>query len=534
MTEIIEAVEARGANGLVLSSLQEVAWTTNLRGSDGPFIPVFKSYLFINTSKSMILYVDPKKVTDQILAHLGADTENCTRSICAEVRPYDEFLNDLYVTGSQNSSKILVPDSTNFASFAMIPEEHKLSGSSPVATLKAVKNSAEIQGMRLASIRDSVALIETLSIIEKDLTSKKPSPTWNELSVSDLISKLRKEQDNNRGDSFPNIAAVGRNAAKAHYVPSNDSKRTLTGNEVFLLDTGGQYLEGTTDVTRTVHFGNPSDFEKEAYTRVLMGLIDLTTVKFPAGVMDVSIPDSIARRPLMDVGLQYDHGTGHGIGVFLDVHENSLRIGVNNGFRMSSGMITSIEPGYYERGNFGIRIENAVLTTKATGIISRPDENINKVNHYEHQSDILTDDGSQSKQENFLMFETLTLVPLEPKLFKMTLMTWRHRKWINEYNSKIRTVIGKELTRLGKTDALKWMREKTVPLPESDCQARESSSPLSPNEFSSRKTKNTSSSASSIHISYFNSHQFLSHKHQGTFFLLILVSVSHYFFGHRT
>jgi Xaa-Pro aminopeptidase len=458
VSRIIIEVEKKKANGLVISNSQDIAWITNLRSS-AQFVPTFKSYIFINTtSRSLTIYLNPQRVKDEVSTHLGTDYQNCTRRFCVEIRPYNAFLEELFWIGKESSNKIFIPDDTNFASYVTVPEENRVCGISPVARLKAVKNAIEIEGMRQASIRDSIAFIESMAIISRDLVDK-GTTDWDETTVSKLLSTQRKSLPNNRGDSFPAIVAVGPHAAKAHHRPNNASRTFVSRDEILLIDTGGQYLDGTTDVSRCFHFETPSDIEKEAYTRVLMGVIDLTTTKFPSGISAAHIPDAVARRHLLEAGLQYDHGTGHGIGVYLDPHENSIYIGSETGFKVDAGMITSIEPGYYEAGRFGVRIENVVLITRAD-VYSKPHANDNRANNNFNNS---------SKSREFLTFETLTLVPLEPKLIKTSLLTWKHRKWINEYNSKIRKIVGKELKRLQKFDALKWMNEKTSVIPEGDC-----------------------------------------------------------------
>lgn len=478
---VIKEIEKIGANAIVLSSLEEIAWLLNLRGSENPFTPTFKSYVYINTSRNTVLYVDLEKVTDSVLHHLGA--VNCTRRICCDIRPYEDFLSDLQMRGVASTAKIYVPEETNFACFAMIPEVHKVSGPSPVAPMKAVKNAIEIRGMKEAHIRDALAYIETIAAVEKDLKSTTYSKNstaarWDELSVAQLMTENRRKLDRNRGESFQTISCVGKNAALPHYTPSNTTCRLLSLDEVFLVDSGGQYLDGTTDVTRTFYFGaNPPDIVREAYTRVLMGMIDMSTLTFPSGWKDSSLSDIIARRYLLDVGMEYEHGTGHGIGDFLDVHENSIRIGSGNGkgLSMREGMVTSIEPGFYYRGKFGIRIENDVLTIKAslgsdakrTPTCCRGSSGVN--DSQLSPAPVVTAPFPFTPSKPFLTFETLTLIPLEPALIKLELLTYRHRKWINDYNHRIRGIVGKELKSMGKNDALKWMLDKTQSIPDDAC-----------------------------------------------------------------
>lgn len=322
--------------------------------------------------------------------------------------------------------------------------------------------------MKNAHIRDAVALCEFLALLSSDLEQQgngsqglQAHAKWSELSAAAELSALRRGVPNNKGDSFETISAVGPNAAKAHYVATNLTSQALNRKQVYLIDSGGQYLDGTTDVTRTVHFGlqdqqsspSPSspvakDLEREAYTRVLMGAIDLTSFTFASGTKDIHISDLIARKHLMAIGLNYKHGTGHGIGVFLNVHDDTLGIGTSTsmekGTVLQEGMFLSIEPGYYEDGNFGVRLENVVVVKKA------------KTPH-------------RFSNKDYLTFEPVTLVPFEPKLIKKELLTRHHRRWLNHYNHMIRENIGKRLQLQNRKRAYDWLMSKTKHIDEDDC-----------------------------------------------------------------
>ena len=337
-----------------------------------------------------------------------------------------------------------------------------MTGPSPIAAAKAVKNAIEIQGMRDAHIRDAVAICELLAAITVDIEQQRRTGAeglqqslhhthhehvWDEQSASHALSAYRADRMYNRNESFATISAVGPNAAKAHYTPTDHTVRRIDSEHIFLLDSGGQYLDGTTDVTRTFHFGKPTDLQRETYTRVLMGAIDMATLRFASGTKDIHLSDIIARRHLLEIGLNYNHGTGHGIGTFLNVHEMTVGLGTSNsdgGTPLREGMFMSIEPGYYEPGSFGVRIENIVLVTKANT-------------------------PHRFGGKDYLTFEPITLVPLEPRLIKIELLSVEHRKWLNRYNARVREYVGNRLQSLSKKAAFKWMVSKTAPIPLDDC-----------------------------------------------------------------
>jgi Xaa-Pro aminopeptidase len=418
--------------GLVVSMLDEIAWLLNLRGSDISFNPVFFAYVLI-TPDAIKLFIDDKKVSDELRAHLTSPTMSVT------ILPYEDITSHLrQLVDMTSTGKIWVSDKTSFSLFDMVPEKHRYNEPTPIALMKSVKNDAEVKGMRNAHIKDAVALCEYFSWLEKELVS---GSVQTEVSASKFAETFRQQQDDFVSLSFTTISAVGSNAAIIHYEPSAETDRPITMDQLYLLDSGAQYRDGTTDVTRTVHFGQPTAHEKECFTRVLKGHISLARIIFPNGVKGTLL-DSFARQHLWQVGLDYLHGTGHGVGSFLNVHEGPCGIGFRvrpDEVPLQKGMILSNEPGYYEDGNFGIRIENLTLV-------------------------IDTNTKFNFKDKGFLTFEPLTLVPIQTKLIVKDLLTADELAWLNDYHQKCRDIIGPELQKSGRVTAYDWLLRETTPL----------------------------------------------------------------------
>uniref|UniRef100_A0A8C2ILI5 X-prolyl aminopeptidase (aminopeptidase P) 1, soluble n=1 Tax=Cyprinus carpio TaxID=7962 RepID=A0A8C2ILI5_CYPCA len=372
----------RKISWFVVTALDEIAWLFNLRGSDIEYNPVFFAYINIK----------------------------------------DSHLNDGFVF--TNTQIVTVQ-----AHRSAIPY-------TPLCLAKAVKNPTEIQGMKMAHIKDAVALCELFAWLEKEI----PKGKVTEISVADKAEELRSQQKDFVGLSFPTISSVGPNGAIIHYRPLPETNRTLSLNEVYLIDSGAQYLDGTTDVTRTVHFGTPSDYEKECFTYVLKGHIAVSAAVFPNGTKG-HLLDSFARASLWDSGLDYLHGTGHGVGCFLNVHEGPCGISYKTfaDEPLEAGMIVSDEPGYYEDGSFGIRLENVVLVIPAK----------TKYNY---------------RNRGSLTFEPLTLVPIQLKMINTDLLTQKERDWVNDYHRKCRETVGAELERQARKVALDWLIRETQPI----------------------------------------------------------------------
>nr|AMO02532.1 xaa-pro aminopeptidase 1c [Tityus serrulatus] len=434
-------IKVEGADCIIVTALDEVAWLFNLRGSDIPFNPVFKSFAFICQTE-IRFYVDENKLTDEVKQYL---TNSSNDNYSIQLKNYNDIykeMNDFVA----KVGKVLITSDSSYAIYNLIPEEKRIVNESPALLMKSVKNPTEIEGMKSSHIKDSVAIIDFVALLEEEVIQGKP---WDEIKAMETISQLRRQQELNMGDSFESISASGSNGAIIHYTSQPATNKAIDRENMYLLDTGGQYLDGTTDTTRTFHFGNATDFEKEAYTRVLMGVIDLATAIFPQGTRDTDI-DIFARRHLYQVGLDYKHGTGHGIGLFLNVHEGPTRIRnpktQPKASELKSGMFVSDEPGYYEKDKFGIRLETIVTVIEA----NTPYRFDNKI---------------------FYTFEPVAFVPFEPNLIKYELLSKSQINWLNDYNSKIRNIIGLELLKQNKIRAFDWMFSRTNPIKYADCNA---------------------------------------------------------------
>lgn len=455
VTDKLQAVAAsmkkNNVTHLVLSMLDDIAWLLNLRGADIPFNPVFFAFALLSlnspeaTEANVILFVDPTKATSaDVKAHLDA--------LKVVIKPYDDFYEHL-ATELRNESKppTVWLDASKSNSWAYL----KLKGvdqneSAPIACkfyeergpipdMKATKNSVEIEGFRQAHIQDGAALVEFLSWLETTVTaSDYDSHLLNEHEVAERELEFRKQRKNFVGLSFDTISSTGPNAAIIHYKPPTEGSAKVVRSQIYLNDSGAQYLNGTTDVTRTVHFGEPSAEERDAYTRVLMGFIGLSRAKFPEGANGFVL-DVLARNALWQAGMDYKHGTGHGVGHYLNVHEMPPYIGIwrghdNSKFPLQAGMVTSIEPGYYEDGHFGIRIENlAVVVPSST---------------------------SHTNNGKFFEFEQLTMAPIAKNLINMELLSADDKTWLNAYHA----TVAERLSPLLSPSALLWLQKSTSPI----------------------------------------------------------------------
>uniref|UniRef100_A0A8C0ERD1 Xaa-Pro aminopeptidase 1 n=1 Tax=Bubo bubo TaxID=30461 RepID=A0A8C0ERD1_BUBBB len=404
----------------VVTALDEVAWLFNLRGSDVEYNPVFFAYAVIGMN-TIRLFIDGDRMTNPaVREHLQLDS-TLEPEFKIQVMPYGSILSELQAVGAGLSpkEKVWLSDKASYALTEAIPKAYRyLTPYTPICIAKAVKNASETEGMRRAHIKDAVALCELFNWLEKEVVQQK-----------DFVEL-----------SFATISSTGPNGAIIHYKPVPETNRTLSVNEIYLLDSGAQYKDGTTDVTRTMHFGTPSAYEKECFTYVLKGHIAVSAAIFPNGTKG-HLLDSFARSALWDCGLDYLHGTGHGVGSFLNVHEGPCGISYKTfaDEPLEAGMIVSDEPGYYEDGSFGIRIENVVLVIPAE----------TKYNF---------------KNRGSLTFEPLTLVPIQTKMIDVNLLTQKECNWVNDYHQKCREVIGAELERQGRHEALRWLVQETEPL----------------------------------------------------------------------
>lgn len=405
--EKIEAIRTElkrvGMEGLFVSALDEIAWTLNLRGSDVHCNPVVVSYLLI-TEKEVVYFIAPEKVSQEVRAYLEA--EQVSLHPYAEVTQYLSRVNLLTIG--------LNPARTNHAIYSAASRECRIiSGDSPIALLKAVRNTQEIAGVQRAMQRDGVAMVRFLKWLEERL----PTGEESELSIDTKLQKLRAEQPLYKGKSFNTIAGYGAHAAIIHYTADATTNATLQPKGFLLLDSGAQYLDGTTDITRTIALGELTDEEREDYTLVLKGHIALSQARFPAGTRGAQL-DVLARMPMWSRGMNYLHGTGHGVGHFLSVHEGPQSIRMNeNPIELEPGMVTSNEPGIYKAGSHGIRIENLLLVRPAfSGMFGE-----------------------------YLQFETLTLCPICTKGVIREMLTAEELSWLNEYHQRVYTELAPAL-----------------------------------------------------------------------------------------
>lgn len=342
------ALAQEGGDGMLVTMLDEIAWLTNLRGNDVQYNPVVVSYLLVTADKAT-LFTREQKISEQVLGYL--------RSQGYDVASYDAVWDTLATYDKANI--LLQPSKCNAAVLDKLNKNSvPLFKNSPVASMKAVKNSVEIEGFKKAMLSEGIAMVKLLYWLDRTMAQ---GDVLTELDVDKKLTELRSADKNFRGLSFATIAAYAENAAIVHYEPTEESNATLLPKGMLLLDCGGQYLCGTTDVTRTIPLGEVTQEEKEDYTRVLKGHISLAMAKFPKGACGTQI-DVLARQWLWQAGQNYLHGTGHGVGHFLNVHEGPHQIRMNNvPAPLQPGMTVTNEPGLYKAGRHGIRIENTML-----------------------------------------------------------------------------------------------------------------------------------------------------------------------------
>ncbi|XP_023676082.1 xaa-Pro aminopeptidase 1 isoform X2 [Paramormyrops kingsleyae] len=428
----------RKISWFIVTALDEIAWLFNLRGSDIEYNPIFFAYAIVGMN-TIRLCIDGKRVADPgVRDHLQLDAPG-EPDLRVQTVSYGSVEAELRAVckGLGPKDRVWISDKASCALTDIIPKAHRIPiPYTPLCLAKAVKNPTEIQGMKMAHLKDAVALCDLFAWLEKEI----PKGTVTEISAADKAEELRSQQKDFVGLSFPTISSVGPNGAVIHYRPLPETNRTLTLNEVYLIDSGAQYLDGTTDVTRTVHFGTPSDFEKECFTYVLKGHIAVSAAIFPNGTKG-HLLDSFARSALWESGLDYLHGTGHGVGCFLNVHEGPCGISYKTfaDEPLEAGMIVSDEPGYYEDGAFGIRIENVVLV-----VPTKP-----KYNY---------------RNRGSLTFQPITLVPIQAKMINSEMLTQKERNWLNEYHRQCREIVGAELERQSRKEALDWLIRETQPI----------------------------------------------------------------------
>ena len=417
----------RGADALVVTARDSIAWLLNVRGADVDHTPVALSYAIVRADGETDLFVAPGKVTDAVRQHLGN-----------AVRLHDRADFAAALEGFSGQRVVADPG----GAVAAIARALEAGGATvvavrdPVVLMKAIKNEAEVAGHRAASLRDGAALSRFLRWVEETA----PAGGLTELSAAAKLYEFRQATGVLVDLSFPAISATGAHGAIPHYHVTEESDAAIRPGELYLIDSGGQYLDGTTDVTRVVPIGAPTAEMRDRFTRVLKGHIAIDTAVFPEGTMGAQI-DAFARAPLWEAGLDFGHGTGHGIGAYLAVHEGPQRIAPPNypGGQslepLRAGMMLSNEPGYYKAGEYGIRIENLVLAVPRTIPGADPDRAM-------------------------LGFETLTMVPIERDLIEPALLTPREREWLDAYHAQVARMLGP----LMEGDDAAWLARKCAPI----------------------------------------------------------------------
>ncbi|XP_063720525.1 xaa-Pro aminopeptidase ApepP-like isoform X2 [Symsagittifera roscoffensis] len=430
---------------LVVSELDEIAWLFNLRGSDIEFNPVFFAYAIISANQNPLLFVNQSKLTSEVKQHLEG----------VVLKPYEEVftvLDEMVQKCVEQKLKVWMGPQVSHALASTVTgkdEKLLLVKNTPTKMLKAIKNECEVECMRQVHIKDGIALCEYLRILHTNLcrsstgTEGSSKKEFTEISGSDMLDGLRSQQEGFISLSFDTISGSGPNGAVIHYKASPHTDRKLCADELYLVDSGGQYWEGTTDVTRTVSFlSSPPPKQVETYTLVLKGHIALAELVIPEGVIGYKI-DCVARSALWEIGLDYQHGTGHGVGAFLNVHEGPQGISYRTNAHeegLRENMILSNEPGYYESGQFGIRIESLMVYRK-------------------HVTKYTLHEGKK-----FLKPETITCVPLCRQLIDKSMLSDKEVNWVNDYHQFCWDKLTPLAEKQGKTELIEWLKKQTQPL----------------------------------------------------------------------
>ena len=413
LSAVRKKMKAAGAESLLLSALDEIAWLLNIRGSDVHCNPVVVSYLLIERYE-IHCFIQPQKVTAELASYFKANG--------ISIHGYKEI--EDYLSNTHAESILVNPVKTNYAIYSAIcPTCRIINGTSPIALLKAVRNEQEIIGIHAAMQRDGIALVRFLKWLEEAV----PAGRETEISVDRKLHEFRAAQPLYMGESFDTIAGYKEHGAIVHYEATPETDVALKPEGFLLLDSGAQYLDGTTDITRTIALGNLTEEEKLDYTLILKGHIALAMAVFPEGTRGAQL-DVLARMPIWQQHMNYLHGTGHGVGHFLNVHEGPQSIRMNeNPIPLQPGMITSNEPGVYKAGSHGIRTENLVLTVPA----------------------------GKGMFGNYLKFETITLCPICRKGIIKELLTAEEIKWLNKYHQTVYEKLAPDLN----NDEREWLKE---------------------------------------------------------------------------
>ena len=416
LARVRAAMAEAGCKVHVVCALDQVAWLLNIRSRDILYTPVATAYVVV-TDRAATLYVDPRKMVPATAAALKGR---------AAIKDYGEVWNDLKALGKRRQAVWIDPGATNRRVLDCLKGASFHYASSPITAMKAVKNPVQIKHIKAAHVRDGVAMVKFLKWLEPAVRRGKVT----EMSAAAKLTALRAEGENYRDDSFATISGYGANGAIIHYSASGKSNAALKAQGLYLIDSGGQYLEGTTDITRTVALSKPTARQIECFTRVLMGTIDCTRVPFPAGTSGQR-QEMFARRALWLMGQDYAHGTGHGVGQYLGVHEGPHSLKNIPTPPLVEGNLLSIEPGHYEADGFGIRIENLAF--------------------------VVRDRKRSHKDRTWLTFDTVTLCPIDTRLVDRKLMEPAQVAWLNAYHKRVYEKLADKLD----PSHRKWLKTKT-------------------------------------------------------------------------
>ncbi|RMX55174.1 hypothetical protein pdam_00018932 [Pocillopora damicornis] len=450
--DLREQLISNRATAFIVYKLDEVAWLLNLRGKDVPSNPFFFAFVIV-TKDEVRVYVDDSKLTNDVKKHLKD----------VEISPYNTsvLIADIKAEAVKPNAKIwLSKYASPYSAMDAIGKQDKvLLKDSPIALPKSIKNSIEIKGMKNAYLKDNVAMVEFFYWLKNEVAKGNSGIT--EMSSVTKLEEFKSAQEGYQGYSFDTIAGFGPNGAIIHYRPEESTNLKITDENTFLVDSGSQFLDGTTDTTRTVHFGTPTPHQKDAYTRVLKGQIDLALTVFPETTQGRFL-DVVARKELWRNGLDYRHGTGHGIGMFLGVHEGPQKISIGCPKPWEKpvvpGMFQSDEPGYYEDGKFGIRLETVIMAVDAE---TKNTFNDVKYVKFEPVSFILVAEHMKA----LTMIDMCNQqVPYWKKLIDVSIMTPKEIDWLNDYHKQCREKVGKMLKDQKKEDVYKWLVEETEPI----------------------------------------------------------------------
>ncbi|KAF9101411.1 hypothetical protein BGX27_011492 [Mortierella sp. AM989] len=432
IAQLRQELDRKSVAGCVLSGLDEIAWLFNMRGLDVHCNPVFFAYAIV-TQDTVSLYLQEESVSKEVKEHLGSE---------AQIKSYEAVYGDLKSLSkklkddSNNKKKFLLGTRTNLALSVALGKENAVEMRSPVIDAKAIKNETELKGIRQCHLRDAAAVINYFAWLEDQLLR---GSKVDEADGAEQLQKFRAEQKGFVGLSFDTISSTGANGAIIHYKPEKPAAAVIDPKLVYLCDSGGQYLDGTTDITRTLHFQTPTAHERRCFTRVLQGHIAIDSAVFPDGTTGYNL-DILSRRALWSDGLDFRHGTGHGVGAFLNVHEGPHGCGPRlayNEVPLVPGMTLTNEPGYYEDGQFGIRIENVLLVRKA------------KTKH-------------QFGGKEYYGFEHVTFVPIQTKMIQKSLLSNEEIDWINRYHTECLEKVESYLEKgsLG----YQWLKREAIPI----------------------------------------------------------------------